>query len=146
MWLYFVLPPQNTIYKKTKTNMKAILKYVLLVIGLTLMIIGCGVVKRQQEKNEFPFGTSMRITCNIENGTGACFATTFTPGIFVKSDKYPSLIYLGYEITVNIVAYLSLIIKLFTLNINPFGAICDLKFTWHHHLILSTHSAIKKTF
>ena len=35
-----------------------------------------------------------------------------------------------YDITVNTVAYLSLIIKLATLNIKPLGAICDLKFIW----------------
>ena len=77
--------------------MKAILKYVLLVIGLTLMIIGCGVVKRQQEKNEFPFGTSMRITCNIENGTFEQIDSIIIADTLPSLNKWLRSVYIDYE-------------------------------------------------
>ena len=47
--------------------MKNTFKKVLLGVGISLMLWGCGVVKRQQERNDYPLGTSMKITCNIEN-------------------------------------------------------------------------------
>ena len=47
--------------------MKNTLKKVLLGLGISLMLFGCGVAKRQQERNDYPLGTSMKISCNIEN-------------------------------------------------------------------------------
>ena len=47
--------------------MKNTFKKVLLGLGISLMLLGCGVVKRQQERNDYPLGTSMKISCNIEN-------------------------------------------------------------------------------
>ena len=42
--------------------------------------------------------------------------------ILVNEDKYPGVIYFGYETTVKIVAYLSLITKSLGEKCNPLGA------------------------
>ena len=47
--------------------------------------------------------------------------------MLVSVDRYPGCIYLGYDITVNIVAYLSLITKSLAEKSKPFGANCPLK-------------------
>lgn len=106
MWLYFVLPPQNTIYKKTKTNMKTVFKCILLVLGLVLMINGCGVVKRQQERNEFPFGTSMKITCNIEEGTLEQVDSIIIADTLPPINKWLRSVYIDYETSERIMKYL----------------------------------------
>ena len=47
---------------------KKILKRALIGISLAIMLVGCGVVKKQQAKNDYPLGTSMMLTCDIQNG------------------------------------------------------------------------------
>jgi hypothetical protein len=65
--------------------MKNTFKKVLLGLGISLMLLGCGVVKRQQERNDYPLGTSMKISCNIDNGK------YYQIDSIVKADTLPSV-------------------------------------------------------
>lgn len=65
--------------------MKNILKNLLIVMCFAFIIIGCGVTKKQKSKNDLPLTTSMKITCNIENGK------TYQIDSIIVADTLPRL-------------------------------------------------------
>ena len=77
--------------------MKNIFKKVILGLGISLMLLGCGVVKKQQERNNYPLGTSMKISCNIENGKEYQIDSIMTADTLPKLERWLSTIYLDYE-------------------------------------------------
>lgn len=48
--------------------MKNIIRKALFLLVTVLIIAGCGLTKKQKSKTDLPLTTSMKITCNIENG------------------------------------------------------------------------------
>ena len=77
--------------------MKNIFKKVLLGFGISLMLLGCGVVKRQQERNDYPLGTSMKVTCSIENGKQYQIDSLVVADTLPPVSKWLSSVYLDYE-------------------------------------------------
>lgn len=83
--LKFIYLTYNKLFIRKLKHMKNTFKKVLLGLGISLMLLGCGVVKRQQERNDYPYGTSMKITCNIDNGK------YYQIDSIVKADTLPSV-------------------------------------------------------
>jgi hypothetical protein len=77
--------------------MKKTIKRILLTTLATLMLIGCGIVKKQQERNDYPLGTSMKITCNIENGTKYQIDSIIVADTLPQLDRWLRSVYLDYE-------------------------------------------------
>lgn len=77
--------------------MKKTLKRVILGLGITFMLFGCGVVKRQQEKNDYPLGTSMMVSCNITNGKEYQIDSIITADTLPQINKWLRSVYLDYE-------------------------------------------------
>ena len=65
--------------------MKFKIKNLILFVGIIIMFISCGVLKKRQEKNDYPFGTSMVVTCNIQNGKD------YQIDSIVKADTLPNI-------------------------------------------------------
>ena len=77
--------------------MKNIFKRVLIGFGISLMLLGCGVVKRQQERNDYPFGASMKYACNVENGKYYQIDSIMVADTLPTLDKWLSTFYIDYD-------------------------------------------------
>ena len=77
--------------------MKNTLKKVLLGLGISLMLFGCGVAKRQQERNDYPLGASMKISCNIENARQYQVDSLMVADTLPPVNKWLRSVYLDYE-------------------------------------------------
>ena len=77
--------------------MKNTFKKVLLGLGISLMLFGCGVAKRQQERNDYPLGTSMKISCNIENVKQYQVDSLMVADTLPPVNKWLRSVYLDYE-------------------------------------------------
>lgn len=77
--------------------MKKTFKKVLLGLGISLMLFSCGVVKKQQERNDYPLGASMKITCNIENGKFHQIDSIIVTDTLPPLNKWLRSVYLDYE-------------------------------------------------
>ena len=77
--------------------MKKTLKRLILGLGITFILFGCGVVKRQQERNDYPLGTSMKITCNITEGKEYQIDSLVVADTLPSVNKWLRTVYLDYE-------------------------------------------------
>lgn len=77
--------------------MKKMIKRALIGIGLVFMLIGCGVVKKQQEKNDYPLGTSMKLTCNIQDGKEYQIDSIMVADTLPNLEKWLRSVYIDYE-------------------------------------------------
>lgn len=77
--------------------MKNTFKKVLLWMGISLMLFGCGVVKRQQKRDDCPLGTSMKISCNIENAKQYQVDSLMVADTLPPVNKWLRSVYLDYE-------------------------------------------------
>ena len=76
--------------------MKKIFKKVLIALVLLFMFIGCCVSKKAV-KNDYPFGTSMRLTCNIQNGFQYQIDSIIIADTLPPIDRWLKTEYLDYE-------------------------------------------------
>lgn len=77
--------------------MKHFLKKTISIVGLALMLVGCGVVKKQQERNDYPLGTSMRLACNIQDGKMYQIDSLIAADTLPQLNKWLSSVYIDYE-------------------------------------------------
>lgn len=77
--------------------MKHFLKKALTVVGLALILVGCGVVKKQQERNDYPLGTSMRLACNIQDGKMYQIDSLIAADTLPQLNKWLRSVYIDYE-------------------------------------------------
>ena len=77
--------------------MKHFLKRVMVIVGLALMLVGCGVVKKQQERNDYPLGTSMRLACNIQDGNMYQIDSLIAADTLPQLNKWLRSVYIDYE-------------------------------------------------
>lgn len=77
--------------------MKKILKRALIGISLAIMLVGCGVVKKQQAKNDYPLGTSMMLTCDIQNGKAYQIDSIMRADTLPNLDKWLRSVYIDFE-------------------------------------------------
>lgn len=77
--------------------MKHFLKKMTAIVGLALMLVGCGVIKKQQESNDYPLGTSMKLTCNIQNGKTYQIDSLMVADTLPQLDKWLRSVYIDYE-------------------------------------------------
>lgn len=77
--------------------MKYFLKKMMAIVGLALMLVGCGVIKKQQESNDYPLGTSMKLTCNIQNGKTYQIDSLMVADTLPQLDKWLRSLYIDYE-------------------------------------------------
>ena len=77
--------------------MKNTFKKVLLWMGISLMLFGCGVVKRQQKRDDCPLGTSMKISCNIENAKQYQVDSLMVADTLPPVNKWLRSVYVDYE-------------------------------------------------
>lgn len=77
--------------------MKHFLKKMMAIVGLALMLVGCGVIKKQQESNDYPLGTSMKLTCNIQNGKTYQIDSLMVADTLPQLDKWLRSLYIDYE-------------------------------------------------
>ena len=77
--------------------MKHFLKKMVAIVGLALMLVGCGVIKKQQESNDYPLGTSMKLTCNIQNGKTYQIDSLMVADTLPQLDKWLRSVYIDYE-------------------------------------------------
>lgn len=91
----------NLIYNKLfiikNRYMKNTFKKVLLCIGISLMLLGCSVVKRQQEINDYSLGASMKISCNIENAKQYQIDSIMVADTLPNLKKWLRSVYIDYE-------------------------------------------------
>lgn len=83
--------------------MKNTFKRVLIGLGISLMLLGCGVVKKQQETIDYPLGTSMRISCNIENGKQYQIDSLIVADTLPPVNKWLRSVYIDYDTNEHIV-------------------------------------------
>ena len=67
------------------------------IVGLALRLVGCGVIKKQQESNDYPLGTSMKLTCNIQNGKTYQIDSLMVADTLPQLDKWLRSVYIDYE-------------------------------------------------
>lgn len=77
--------------------MKHFLKRALTIVGLALILVGCGVVKKQQERNDYPLGTSMRLACNIQDGKMYQIDSLIAADTLPQLNKWLRSVYIDYE-------------------------------------------------
>ena len=77
--------------------MKHFLKKTMVIVGLALMFAGCGVTKKQQERNDYPFGTSMKLTCNIQDGKTYQIDSLIVVDTLPQLNKWLRSVYIDYE-------------------------------------------------
>ena len=77
--------------------MKHFLKKTIAIVGLTLMLAGCGVVKKQQERCDYPLGTSMRLSCNIQDGKMYQIDSLIAADTLPQLNKWLRSVYIDYE-------------------------------------------------
>lgn len=77
--------------------MKHFFKKMMAIVGLALMLVGCGVIKKQQESNDYPLGTSMKLTCNIQNGKTYQIDSLMVADTLPQLDKWLRSVYIDYE-------------------------------------------------
>lgn len=77
--------------------MKHFLKKALAIVGLALILVGCGVVKKQQERNDYPLGTSMRLACNIQDGKMYQIDSLIAADMLPQLNKWLRSVYIDYE-------------------------------------------------
>ena len=77
--------------------MKHFLKKMMVIVGLAIMLVGCGVIKKQQESNDYPLGTSMKLTCNIQNGKTYQIDSLMVADTLPQLDKWLRSDYIDYE-------------------------------------------------
>lgn len=77
--------------------MKHFLKKTMVIVGLALMFAGCGVTKKQQERNDYPLGTSMKITCNIQDGKTYQIDSLIVVDTLPQLNKWLRSVYIDYE-------------------------------------------------
>lgn len=77
--------------------MKHFFKKMAAIVGLALMLVGCGVIKKQQESNDYPLGTSMKLTCNIQNGKTYQIDSLMVADTLPQLDKWLRSVYIDYE-------------------------------------------------
>ena len=77
--------------------MKHFLKSAMVIVGLALMLVGCGVVKKQQERNDYPLGTSMRLACNIQDGKMYQIDSLIAADTLPQLNKWLRSVYIDYE-------------------------------------------------
>ena len=77
--------------------MKHFLKKALVIVGLALILVGCGVVKKQQERNDYPLGTSMRLACNIQDGKMYQIDSLIAADTLPQLNKWLRSVYIDYE-------------------------------------------------
>ena len=77
--------------------MKHFLKRAMVIVGLALMLVGCGVVKKQQERNDYPLGTSMRLACNIQDGKMYQIDSLIAADTLPQLNKWLRSVYIDYE-------------------------------------------------
>ena len=77
--------------------MKHFLKRAMAIVGLALMLVGCGVVKKQQERNDYPWGTSMRLACNIQDGKMYQIDSLIAADTLPQLNKWLRSVYIDYE-------------------------------------------------
>lgn len=77
--------------------MKHFLKKMMVIVGLAIMLVGCGVIKKQQESNDYPLGTSMKLTCNIQNGKIYQIDSLMVADTLPQLDKWLRSVYIDYE-------------------------------------------------
>ena len=66
-------------------------------MGLALILAGCGVIKKQQERNDYPLGTSMKLTCNIQDGKTYQIDSLMVADTLPQLDKWLRSVYIDYE-------------------------------------------------
>lgn len=77
--------------------MKHFLKKAMAIVGLALMLVGCGVVKKQQERNDYQLGTSMRLACNIQDGKMYQIDSLIAADTLPQLNKWLRSVYIDYE-------------------------------------------------
>lgn len=77
--------------------MKHFFKKMMAIVGLALILVGCGVIKKQQESNDYPLGTSMKLTCNIQNGKTYQIDSLMVADTLPQLDKWLRSVYIDYE-------------------------------------------------
>ena len=77
--------------------MKYFFKKAMVIVGLALMFVGCGVVKKQQERNDYPLGTSMRLACNIQDGKMYQIDSLIAADTLPQLNKWLRSVYIDYE-------------------------------------------------
>ena len=77
--------------------MKHFLKKTMVIVGLALMFAGCGVTKKQQERNDYPLGTSMRLACNIQDGKMYQIDSLIAADTLPHLNKWLRSVYIDYE-------------------------------------------------
>ena len=77
--------------------MKHFFKKMMAIVGLALMFVGCGVIKKQQESNDYPLSTSMKLTCNIQNGKTYQIDSLMVADTLPQLDKWLRSVYIDYE-------------------------------------------------
>lgn len=76
--------------------MRKAFKKVLLSLGISLMLISCGTVKKQQETNH-QLGLSMKISCDIENGKQYQVDSLMVSDTLPSINKWLRNTYVDYE-------------------------------------------------
>ena len=77
--------------------MKHFLNNTMVIVGLALMFAGCGVTKKQQERNDYPLGTSMRLACNIQDGKMYQIDSLIAADTLPQLNKWLRSVYIDYE-------------------------------------------------
>ena len=77
--------------------MKHFLKKAMIIAGLALMLVGCGVIKKQQERNDYALGTSMRLACNIQDGKMYQIDSLIAADTLPQLNKWLRSVYIDYE-------------------------------------------------
>lgn len=77
--------------------MKNIFKNLLIVMCFALVIVGCGVTKKQKSKTDLPLTTSMRLTCNIENGKTYQIDSIIVADTLPRLEKWLFSVYVDYS-------------------------------------------------
>ena len=77
--------------------MKNILKKLLIVMCFALVIVGCGLTKKQKSKTDLPLTTSMRLTCNIENGKTYQIDSIIVADTLPRLEKWLFSVYVDYS-------------------------------------------------
>lgn len=77
--------------------MKNVLKKLFICVGVSLMLIGCGVYKKQQTPDTETLGVSMRVTCNIQNGKEYQIDSLVNADALPMLNKWLSSVYVDYE-------------------------------------------------